>query len=91
MPKNKLQDLNDHLFAQLERLGQEGMKPKDLEAECRRADAMVAVADRIAEGYNIRLRAAALYGQHGRNILPLLPAGDLGAAGLPRPPEENQG
>mgnify|MGYP001573325908 CR=1 FL=1 len=31
--KNKLSDLNDHLFAQLERLSEEGLSPEKIAAE----------------------------------------------------------
>ena len=33
MPKNKITDLRNHLFAQLERLGDESIKDQDLEKE----------------------------------------------------------
>ena len=45
--KNKLTDLNDHLFAQLERLSDEKLSGDDLEREHKRGEAIVAVADQI--------------------------------------------
>lgn len=72
--KNKLTDLNDHLFAQLERLADEGLAPEDIEKEVRRAEAIVGVADRITDGAKLRLAAAKLFAEHGETILPHLPA-----------------
>jgi hypothetical protein len=42
--KNKLSDLNDHLFAQLERLGDESLTEEQLERELRRTKAITAVS-----------------------------------------------
>jgi len=42
--KNKLSDLNNHLFAQLERLSDEDLPPEKVEQEVARSDALVAVA-----------------------------------------------
>lgn len=72
--KNKLGDLNDHLFSQLERLGDEDMSPEDVEREAKRADAIVAVADQIIENSKLRLSAAKLYAEHGEGIKHMLPA-----------------
>lgn len=36
--KNKLTDLNDHLFAQLERLSEEDLTADQIEQECKRAE-----------------------------------------------------
>lgn len=71
--KNKLVDLNDHLFAQLERLADEDMSAEDIDMEVKRAEAMVSVADQITGNAELRLKAARLYADHGDKILPHLP------------------
>lgn len=71
--KNKLTDLNDHLFAQLERMSDEGMTAEDIERETKRADAIVSVSDQIIEGQRLRLSAAKLFAEHGNQVLPMLP------------------
>jgi glycerol-3-phosphate dehydrogenase len=73
MTKNKLADLNDHLFAQLERLSDEAMSAEDIEKEVARATAMVEVADRITENAKLTLSAAKLFAEHGAQVLPYLP------------------
>lgn len=45
--KNKLTDLNDHLFAQLERLGDEALTEEGLTKEVERSKAISAVAKDI--------------------------------------------
>ena len=71
--KNKLSDLNDHLFAQLERLSDEAMTPEKMEQEAKRAAAMVSVAGTITSNADLQLKAAKLFAEHGQNILPMLP------------------
>lgn len=71
--KNKLSDLNNHLFSQLERLSDEGMTPEQIEQEVKRAGAMVAVADQISSNAELSLKAAKLYADHGDKVLPHLP------------------
>lgn len=58
--KNKLTDLNDLLFAQLERLADEEMTPEEIDRETKRGAAMVAVADQIIAGAGVQLAAAKL-------------------------------
>lgn len=71
--KNKLGDLNNHLFAQLERLVDESLTPEQIEQEAKRADAIVSVADRIVGNADLQLKAAKLFAEHGQGILPMLP------------------
>jgi hypothetical protein len=47
--KNKLPDLRNHLFAQLERLTNEDITAEELEKEVFRADAVVNVSKQIVE------------------------------------------
>ena len=66
--KNKITDLNNHLFAQLERLGEEGLKSDEIERECRRTDAIVAVSEQIIRSATISLKAAELIAQNGGEL-----------------------
>lgn len=55
--KNKLIDLNDHLFAQLERLSDEDIKGDDLEQEISRAKAITSISSQIIANGNLVLKA----------------------------------
>lgn len=71
--KNKLTDLNDHLFAQLERLSDEGLSPDDIAKEVSRAQAVVAVADCIVSNAGVQLKTMELVAEHsGRISAPFL-------------------
>lgn len=71
--KNKLGDLNDHLFAQLDRLTQPGITAEQLSQEIERTSALVDVADRITENAKLQLGAAKLFAEHGHQVLNMLP------------------
>ena len=76
--KNKLTDLNDHLFAQLERLTDEKLTPDEIGSEIRRAEAVVTLADTIVLNARLQLDATKLIVEHGDKIkgkLPMLGAG----------------
>lgn len=55
--KNKLADLNDHLFTQLERLNDEDLTPDQLQQETKRAHAVANVGKQIIANGNLVLRA----------------------------------
>lgn len=55
--KNKLMDLNNHLFAQLERLSDEDISKDGLEAEMNRTRAICMVSTQIIENAGLALRA----------------------------------
>lgn len=71
--KNKLADLNNHLFAQLERLAEEDMTAEQIEAEVKRTDAIVAVSDRVTGMADMQLKAAKLIADHGAHLRQDLP------------------
>jgi hypothetical protein len=77
--KNKLADLNNHLFAQLERLSEEGLSAEKIEAEAKRADAIVAVSEQILRGADLNLKAVQIVANHGDRFLRMLPALGNGA------------
>ena len=55
--KNKLSDLNNHLFAELERLGDEDLTEEQLKAEVVRAEAITSIAEQIISNANLALKA----------------------------------
>lgn len=55
--KNKLEDLNNHLFAQLERLSDEKLTDKQLATEIERTKAITSVASEIVAGGKLQLDA----------------------------------
>jgi hypothetical protein len=71
--KNKLADLNNHLFAQLERLGDEALEPDAVDREVKRADAIVGVSEQIVRNAALQLKAAELVATHGFKIKDNMP------------------
>ena len=70
---SSIHELNQHLFAALDRLDVENMTPEQIESEVARAGAIVEIADRITENTKVTLAAAKLYAEHGDKILKHLP------------------
>lgn len=74
MTKNRLSDLNDHLFAQIERLSDEDLSADQIELEVKRGNAIVAAADQIIRQASLQVQAAKIVSDHGLNPIPHLPA-----------------
>lgn len=73
--KNKLTDLNNHLFAQLERLGEEDLSAEQIEVEAKRAKAIVEISDQIVQAQSLTLKAVDIVAKHGdrfKGDLPML-------------------
>jgi hypothetical protein len=70
--KNKLSDLNNHLFAQLERLADEDLSKEGIDQEAKRGEAMVAVADQIIRNVALSLQAAKIMSDQGFDPSPYL-------------------
>lgn len=71
--KNKLTDLNNHLFAQLERLSDEELTSEKIADEVKRAEAVVAVAEQIVKNADLQLKAVTILANHGDRFKPMLP------------------
>lgn len=74
--KNKLSDLTNHLFMQLERLGDESLTPEQIDQEAKRAEAIVSVSDQIVRSTDIQLKAITILANHGdkmrQHVAPML-------------------
>lgn len=60
MPRNKLSDLNDHLFIQLERLNDESISGEELAKEISRAKAISAVSSQLIKSAKVTVDAMKL-------------------------------
>lgn len=65
MIKNTLGDLNNHLFAQLEKLDDDNLNGESLEAEIRRSEAMVKVSEQIIRTGELQLKAMQHMDEYG--------------------------
>ena len=63
--KNKLINLNDHLFETLERLNDEDLKGDDLAAEMERAKAISSIAQTIINNGELMFKAQKHYNEYG--------------------------
>ena len=70
--KNKLSDLNNHLFAQLERLGDEELTSEQIADEVKRAEAITDVAEQIVRNADLQLKAVKILADHGDRFRPHL-------------------
>ena len=63
--KNKLSDLNNHLFEQLERLNDEKMTNEELEKEIHRSKAITSVSQAIVNNASLILNAQKHIDEYG--------------------------
>lgn len=61
--KNQIEDLRNHLFAQLERLGDEDCKGDQLKEEIQRAKAIADVSQQVVAAADIELKYIAEFGK----------------------------
>jgi hypothetical protein len=66
--KNTLGDLNNHLFAQLERLSDEDLKGEQLKEEMERARTITGLASQIIANGTLVLKARSLQLEYGGEI-----------------------
>lgn len=71
--KNKLVDLNNHLFEQLERLNDDDLDGEQLSHEVTRADAMCKLAGQIVDVAHVAIDSAKLCAEYGGNYEGMLP------------------
>ncbi len=55
MARNKIEDLRDHLFAALERLNEDTIKPEDLKLEVQNAKAIAELSTAVVETAKIEI------------------------------------
>lgn len=72
--KNRQIDLDNHLFAELERLSDEGLEGDALEAEIKRAKAVAGIASQVIAGRSLALEVAK-FRDDARDAAPALPEG----------------
>ena len=66
--KNSVTDLNNHLFAQLEKLGDKDLTGEALSEEISRSKAMVSVSSTIVESHKNTLEAMQLFHKNGMDL-----------------------
>lgn len=71
--KNTLEDLNNHLFEQLERLNDEDLDPEALDRELRRAEGMSKVAEQIIRNGELAYKTMVHMDEYGYNTTKKVP------------------
>lgn len=71
--KNTLEDLNNHLFEQLERLNDEELDPEALDRELRRAEGMSKVAEQIIRNGELAYKTMVHMDEYGYNTTKKVP------------------
>ncbi|MBN8852253.1 MAG: hypothetical protein BGO55_00725 [Sphingobacteriales bacterium 50-39] len=83
--KNKISDLRDHMFAQLERLGDEDLSEEDLKKEISRAQAISEVGKVIVESAKTEVLYAKLTGKRRDEATKFLEEGEEKRPSIVRP------
>ena len=65
--KNTLQDLNNHLFEQLERLNDDELDGENLERELKRSEGMTRIAGQIIKNGELAFKTMAHMDEYGYN------------------------
>lgn len=63
--KNKLTDLNDYLFEQLERINDDSISPEELDREIKKAQSITSIAETIIKNGELRYKAVAKALEYG--------------------------
>lgn len=63
--KNKLTDLNNYLFEQLERINDDSLNEEDLNKEIKKAETITTIAETIIKNGELQLKAAMKAAEYG--------------------------
>lgn len=72
--KNTLEDLNNHLFEQLEKLNDDELAGEALEAEIKRAEAMTKISEQILKNGELQLKSMIHMDEYGYERERVVPA-----------------
>ena len=68
--KNKIEDLRNHLFAQIEKLSDEELKGDTLKEEIKRSEAISGLADQIIQSAKVEVRFMEITNGDGTGFIP---------------------
>lgn len=71
--KNTLGDLNNHLFAQLEKLNDDDLTGEQLDAEIKRTEAMAKISEQIIRNGELQFKAMQHMDEYGYERKKLVP------------------
>lgn len=71
--KNTLGDLNNHLFAQLEKLNDDELNGEQLDAEIKRTEAMAKISEQIIRNGELQFKAMQHMDEYGYERKKLVP------------------
>jgi len=68
--KNKIEDLRNHLFAQIEKLSDDELKGDKLKEEINRSEAISGLADQIIQSAKVEVRFMEITNGDGTGFIP---------------------